>query len=420
MVKKTDNRDPTRRIEELEQNYLTVVEHSLAGLCIFQSGRIIFANSRLAQILGFEKPNAIVGLPFWELVHPEDREFARRRGESRERGEPQPSQYELRALKRDGSSLRLEVRANRIQYQGRPAVVADLIDITERKQAEDALRESEERYRLLAENTSDLIFIQDMDLNLTYVSPSVTALSGYTVEEALQLKREEFLTPESLKRSTRTFQRYAALAGKGEDIQVPLIEAEYVRKDGSTFWGELKVKFLKDSEGNLIGIQGSLRDITQRKEAEAALRQKEKELAEQAEQLEEVNTALKVLLDQREAERRTIEGNMASNVQRFVYPYLEKLQDTKPKYYRTNLRILETNLQELFSSTSSLTSQYLNFTPAEIQVADLVKQGKTNKEIAAFLHISPDGVSYHRKNIRKKLGLANRSVSLRSHLLSNR
>lgn len=136
-----------------------------------------------------------------------------------------------------------------------------------------------EKYKLL-EHTTDIVFVQDMNFNLVYVSPSVTQLTGYSVEEVLNLGLEDFMTPESLKKATEAFQYYAALArkekGKG-NLNIPLMEYEYIRKDGSTFWGELKVTFLKDSEGNLIGTQGTLRDITKRKEAERKLMELEKQ-----------------------------------------------------------------------------------------------------------------------------------------------
>lgn len=133
-----------------------------------------------------------------------------------------------------------------------------------------------ERYRLLAENTTDVIFVQDMEFNLVYVSPSVTPLTGYEVEELLNLKVNDFMTSESFERATGAFQYYAALAREG-DPDIPLMEYEYIRKDGSTFWGELKVTFLKDPKNNLIGTLGTLRDITQRKETERKLKESEKQ-----------------------------------------------------------------------------------------------------------------------------------------------
>jgi len=149
----------------------------------------------------------------------------------------------------------------------------------QRKLMEEALRESEEKYRLLAENVSDVIFVQDMNFNMTYISPSVTRLSGYSVEEALNQQMKDFYTPDSFAKAMGSFQQAAALAKTKKDIEIPPMEYEYVRKDGSTFWGEIKVTFLRDSEGRAVGVQGVLRDITERKRAEEEMRVKDNAIA---------------------------------------------------------------------------------------------------------------------------------------------
>ncbi|MBN2065858.1 MAG: PAS domain S-box protein [Candidatus Thermoplasmatota archaeon] len=153
-----------------------------------------------------------------------------------------------------------------------------LLDITERKQAEGALKSSEEKFRLLADNLNDVVFTQDMDLNITYVSPSAKAMFGYNIEEAYDLKIEEIMTAESYKKAMDSFQEYKHLVQDKKEIDIPILEFEYVRKDGSTFWGELKINFLKDSQGKLIATQGAIRDITERKQAEEMLRKSENNL----------------------------------------------------------------------------------------------------------------------------------------------
>ncbi|MFP3951685.1 MAG: PAS domain S-box protein [Candidatus Bathyarchaeia archaeon] len=136
---------------------------------------------------------------------------------------------------------------------------------------EEDLRERESRYRLLAENTSDVIFLQDMEFNITYVSPSVEPSTGYTPEEVLDLGIEDLMTAESLERAVEAFEEARNMAEKEPDFEVPLMQYEYVRKDGSTCWGELNVRFLRDAQGRLVGSQGILRDITDRLRYEEAL-----------------------------------------------------------------------------------------------------------------------------------------------------
>ena len=144
------------------------------------------------------------------------------------------------------------------------------------RQAEE-LRASEERYRLLADNMADVLFTQDMDLRITYVSPSVEKLTGYTPDEVRELTMADLLTPDSLTRALETFRHFAALA-EGREVEVPPLEFEYVRKDGTTFWGEMTPAFVTDDQGRPIGSQGLLRDVTRRKEIERERAELELEL----------------------------------------------------------------------------------------------------------------------------------------------
>jgi PAS domain S-box-containing protein len=143
-------------------------------------------------------------------------------------------------------------------------------------QAEE-LRESEGRYRLLADNMRDVLFLQDMDFGVQYVSPSAERLFGYTVEEFLQINAMDIFAPGSRERAAESFQKALALAEAGE-YEVPPLEFEYIRKDGSTFWGEITPTFVRDHEGTIVAAQGLLRDITVRKQIAAERAELEREL----------------------------------------------------------------------------------------------------------------------------------------------
>ncbi len=161
-------------------------------------------------------------------------------------------------------------------------------------------------------------------------------------------------------------------------------------------------------------------EIDERKQVERALKEREKELEIGSQRLEETNIALNVLLKKKEEDKTELEDKVLLNVDQLIVPYLEKLKktgvDEKQKIY---ISILESNLQEIISTFSHrLSSHLLNFTPAEIQVANLLRQGKTNKEISELLHSSPRTIAFHRENIRKKLRLVNKKTNLKSFLLS--
>jgi PAS domain S-box-containing protein len=155
--------------------------------------------------------------------------------------------------------------------------VSAVRDITGRKQMQDALRESEERYRLLAENVSDVIWIRDMNLQLTYISPSVEKLTGYSVQEAMALTLQQSYTPDSIATALKVFgEELSREKGEqGDPSRVRTIEMEGFRKDGSRIWTEAKMSFLRDSTGHQAGVLGVSRDITDHKRAEQALRENE-------------------------------------------------------------------------------------------------------------------------------------------------
>ena len=132
----------------------------------------------------------------------------------------------------------------------------------------EQLRDSEQRYRLLAENVTDVVFVQGLDLSVHYVSQSAEQLFGRSVDELRRLGMERIMTPESLRRAEEIYRQYLPLAQQGQRVSVPLLEFEYVRADGTTFRGELRVRFLHDDSGTLIGSQGVLRDVSERRRVE--------------------------------------------------------------------------------------------------------------------------------------------------------
>jgi PAS domain S-box-containing protein len=148
------------------------------------------------------------------------------------------------------------------------------MDITERKRVENALRRSEEQYRLLAENSDDVIFTLDTELRFTYISPSSMKLRGLTVEEAMQEKLEETMNPASLNTVLTEYSRFLPEIEQGKNPSVRM-ELELYRKDGSTLWVECSIRPMRDAEGSLIGYLGVNRDISERKKAEVALKEAE-------------------------------------------------------------------------------------------------------------------------------------------------
>ena len=150
-------------------------------------------------------------------------------------------------------------------------------DITERRATEDALKESEKRYRLVAENVWDVIFTTDLNLNITFITPSVERSLGYTVDEMMTKTAADILTPASLEVGLELYRQEMSLVKIDPSAisRSTRLELEVCRKDSSTMWVDMRLSFLTDDDGQPVAILGVARDITQRRLAEDALRQSE-------------------------------------------------------------------------------------------------------------------------------------------------
>jgi DNA-binding CsgD family transcriptional regulator len=170
----------------------------------------------------------------------------------------------------------------------------------------------------------------------------------------------------------------------------------------------------------LTAIANALAVIIELKKSRQNLKERGKELEIKSRNLEDVNTALKILLKKKNEEKIEQEEKIISNLNELFLPYLEKLKKSRLNNRQmTYLKIMESNLNDILSPfVHVLSSKYLRLTPAEIQVANLVKHGKTTKEIAELLNLSPKTIEFHRGNIRNKLGIKTKKVNLRTYLLS--
>lgn len=273
----TVTRQAEAALRESEERFRAVFEGCLDAIFLSapESGRIIDANPAASELL-LRPREEIVGLHQWEIHPPGLRAEARAAFVEQTEDRRQADPMESRVLAADGRETPVEVLGQTIQVDGVPVVYCIYRDISGRKRAEAALRESERRYRLLAENVRDVIWIADLDLKMIYVSPSVLDFVGFTPEEAVRRDVREILTPESAERSIRAFyDEVASMEWEGDVYRSLTLELEHVRKDGSTVMAEVKMSILQDEDERPVGIVGVSRDITERLEAEAALRASE-------------------------------------------------------------------------------------------------------------------------------------------------
>jgi len=279
-------------------------------------------------------------------------------------------------------------------------------EIMQRRRAEDWLKLNEEKFRTLYENASDGIFLLDDGGIIRGANPRMTDMLGYEEKELLGRNAREMIHPDEL--NEIPFKLPDLLTGK-----TLRAERRVRKKDGSDLVLDISARRIRAGL-----IQGICRDVTQQRKMENHLADKSEQLSRQANHLEEVNTALKVLVDHRDREREEFSRQIVANVRKLVLPYLEKLDRVleRPEN-KTCLEIAKSNLMELVRPLAAV-APLTRLSPAELQVADMVKYGKTSKEIATVLHLSEETVRFHRKNIRKKLEINKQSVNLRSYLMS--
>jgi len=306
-------------------------------------------------------------------------------------------------------------------------IIINIRDVTEHDKMINELKEVSSRLRLALDVSSDGVWDRDILTNETYYGDNWARLLGYSIDEVREqnLKFTELLHPDDKDRVLNLVQNHF-------DMLTDRYMAEFRlrKKNGDWQWILSRGKVVeRDEAGRPLRFVGTHTDIDRQKGAELALRHsKEKledlvekrtrQLSDKSENLEEMNSALTVLLKKREQDKMALEEQMVANIKVLVAPYLEKIKKTPlSNSQKTCIDIIETNLHNVVSPfLYRLSTQNLCFTPTEIQVANFIKDGRTSKEIAQIMNLSPETISNHRKHIRKKSGIANKKVNLRTVL----
>lgn len=245
------------------ERYRQLVEAVPVGILVHQRGKIIFANPEAAAVVGAEDAGELVGRDILDFAHPEERENVVRRVERviEERSEAEP--MEIRARRLDGGTLHVEIRGIPISYGGEDAVLTLVRDVTERVQAQQALAESEERYRRLFEEVRDAVYVSDPDGRILDVNPAAEDLLGYSREELLELDaRELYADPEQRTRWKEALEEQGTLEN---------FELRLRRKDGREIICMETATVRTGPDGEPLGYQGIIRDITERRQFEEEL-----------------------------------------------------------------------------------------------------------------------------------------------------
>jgi len=389
---------------------------------------ISMVNAEFEKESGFSKAE-IEGKRSWtEFIHGDDLERMKA-FHVRRRIDPEsvPRSYEVRFHDRSGRIRNVTMTVSLIP--GTKKSVASLMDITVRKQAEERLEVSERFLSDVINFLPDATFVIDGDGKVIAWNRAIEEMTGVAAAEMIGKGNYEHAIPFYGERrpilidlALKPDRRYEATYVSTERGETVLIGEAYMPAlKGGDVYLHGTASVLRDSGGHIIGAIESIRDITERRRMEEALRKREEELEHKSQNLEEMNTALRVLLKHREEDKSELEERLLSNVKKLVVPYVEKLRKSRLTVEQASyVEILDDHLQDILSPfLRNLGTRYLNLTPKEIQVASLIREGKTSKDIAEILGVSARAVDFHRDNIRIKLGIKNKKANLRSYLLSS-
>jgi two-component system, cell cycle sensor histidine kinase and response regulator CckA len=268
-------------LRESEERYRTIVEISPDPIIIYDlRGKILAANMQTAKIYGVSSVEEFLReiKTVFDLLADEDKAFATANfRHTLAEGISQKNEYLVRLG--EGKMITVEINSSIIRAAtGEPrAFISVIRDITGQKLAVKALRETEKLFRLITDNVQDTVWLMDMNMQITWISPSVEQKRGFTLEELRSLPPERHLTPESFRRAVAWMEEnliQERLADPCEKITVSA-EMEFYRKDGSMFWADTIITLLRDGQGIPTGFLGVSRDITDRKRVEEALRESE-------------------------------------------------------------------------------------------------------------------------------------------------
>jgi PAS domain S-box-containing protein len=386
-------------------------------------GELIEVNKNLADMLGYRK-NELIGKHLLDISQHHTPEFSFEYPIPMIKKiltEGPVKNHEIKYVKKDGSFFSAELNINIWKDAGGNITnyIATLRDISEQKAWEQKIKEKEIFLRKIIHADPNLIFVKHRNGKYVEVSEAVAELFGAVPDEVVGKTDLELA-------ETKKLSIHEAEKVRADDIEVlvsgkqKFIEEESIKQaNGNIKWFQTtKVPLVLNNKADYV--LGVAVDITLRKQSIDLLMKKENELELKNKNLEELNSALKIVLQQKDNDRIELEKKVLSNMKILIEPYLNKLKNFSHNTSQKNfIEIIESNLKEVVSSFSlKLSAEYINLTASEIRVADLIKKDFRNKEISEQLNMAMETVSSHRKHIRKKLGITNKKTNLSSFLKS--
>ena len=413
-------KERTQELQESENRLKMALEGAKEGLWVidFKENKMIFSGET-AEMLGYNLAELGNTEEQWDkFTHPDDWPMVKQRLADHYEGRTSLYEAEYRARTKNGGWKWIlgHGRVVKRDKQGRPIqAIGTHVDITKLKETEIELRESEEKFRSLVENAPFGLLIVDSNRKIGYFNPQFETIFGYSKKELPDIESwfKKAYPEKAYRKKVKSIWNIAINQPNHKSPQP--YQFNIISKSGDS--KIVRVKFVSLKEKSCLV---TYEDITEIATAQESLEQREKELERKTASLEEVNTALRVLLKRREEDKTELEEKVLYNLKDLVLPYIAKLEQSRlSENQKSFLSILKSNLDDIVSPFSRrLAASHLNLTPREVQVANLLKEDRITKEIAELLHMSESSVEFHRHNIRKKLGLVGKKINLRTYLQS--
>jgi PAS domain S-box-containing protein len=256
-------------LRKSEEKFRALMETTLSSSFVVQGEKFSYVNPAFERLSGYTLQD-LQGLKFWDLVHPDFRQLVKERGFARQKHENIPARYEFKYVTKSGEVGWIDYAGTYIEFEGKPALLASGFDITERKKVEAALRESEIKYRRIFESFEDIYFQSDEKGIIRVLSPSVYRLTGWSPDELIGKPASDIYV--------RPKDREGLLAKLSTNGFLRDYEVFLKKKDGTHLYASLTASILTDPDGRPCGVAGTLRDITERKQAEEERQQSFKKL----------------------------------------------------------------------------------------------------------------------------------------------
>ena len=407
----SERQETEASLRESQEQFRHAFENANTGVVfVDKGGHLIEVNNRLCEILGYSKKE-LESLTVKDITYPDDIGLSTEFFSRSINGEIKNTVYEKRYTHKEGHLVWGQISSSIVRDQsGNPLYfISHMQDITKQKLAEEAQKQSEAKAQALLNVPSDSALLLDLDGTVLAANKIAAKRFGKSVSQLLGMCVFDFFPP-ALVKSRRAKNDRVISSGNPRRFKD--------ERAGMILDSTIYPVF--DEGGKVVQLAIYSKDITKERKALQNLKNREKQLEARTRSLEDANTALSVLLRRREEDRADLEERVFSNLKTFVRPHMERLKksplDTEQE---TCLNALESGLENIISPFArELSSTALDLTPMEIRVATLVREGKSNKEIAEHLSLSKNTILFHRFNLRRKLGIKNKKVNLRSHLLS--